>query len=126
MTGSAASCRERLSRLSRQQQVVAYLAFANEITVAARSDFLDGLEGFERAKQCNEALHRIVAHSVRLETGQADLGAVQSFAGIVCEAASNRGWIPLLSRGIALAESGGRLSRPSSPSSSWSAPRASS
>ncbi|MGC4114237.1 MAG: hypothetical protein QM765_06385 [Myxococcales bacterium] len=106
MTGPATTvpCRERLSRLTRQQQAVAYLALAHALTDQARTAFLDGLGGFERARQCNEVVHSLTAQALRLEQGRVDIAAMRAFAELICESAGSRGWLPLLARAIGQAE----------------------
>lgn len=119
MDGAAASCRDRLARLPPHRQVVAFVAFAQELSQQARGDFADGLGGFEGARRCNEAVEQLLSQVLRIESGR-DWGS-SLFAESVCETASSLGWMPMLHRSLALAERGGRPSRPSAPTSAWRA-----
>ncbi|WP_408890838.1 hypothetical protein ACJ2CR_11420 [Myxococcus faecalis] len=71
-----------------------YLAYAHQVTIVAREHFLDAR--VERARRCNETLHRLTGHLARLHSGEVDTATETSFVKMVVGGADSEGWLSLL------------------------------
>ncbi|MCP3142401.1 hypothetical protein [Pyxidicoccus xibeiensis] len=87
-----------LIEMPASEKVRSYLSYAHELTIVARESY-DGSSP-QLAWVCNEALHRLMGHLIRLHSGVTDPESEQSFARMIVETAESRGWLAMLRRSL--------------------------
>jgi hypothetical protein len=86
-------------RMSAAQRQLCLSAYTHEITILARAHFQE--REFEKARLCNETIHRIAAYSMSLldhEPRPLESSFIDGLAG----GAVQRGWVDILVRSVEL------------------------
>lgn len=99
----ADDCKERLARMPADRKVLAYLAYAHQVTIEARECYDGSKPPRFNLRTCNEVLHRLTGHLFALQSGRTDAASEQSFAELVVATADAHGWLALLGRALTTA-----------------------
>lgn len=97
--------RTSFENFTQDTQVLFLCRYIHELTVAARGYFLE--QEFERARLCNESIHRIAGHVCFILCGMVPSGANESFVSMLIDGANARGWSSMLERSFRHATSAG-------------------
>lgn len=100
----ADECRSLIVGMSTSGRILFYLTYAHRVTIVAR-EFYDDLDSL-RLRDCNETLHRLAGHLVKLQSIGVDSATEESFAKMIVADAGSRGWLSMLRRSFTVIRPG--------------------